>query len=125
MDCHHPNSRIFIEQVAVHFIARLRDIAAYFDSQEEHRFFSSSLLFVYDAHAGEADASDMESQSQAIRSENTGIYMIDFGHVFPIDDEQRGNRDSSDAADVQTKDEGYLHGIKRLIHELELIVKTS
>ena len=71
------------------FIKLLEQILAWFDSQKDLRFYSSSLLFLF-----EGDEEDHKDAAVDLR-------MIDFAHVHPIHD--------------QGKDEGYILGLKNLI----------
>jgi len=76
------------------FFEKLEPINKWFENQFKLRFYSSSLLFVY-----EGDTS---------REPVVKLRMIDFAHVFPIND--------------GGKDDGYLCGLKNLkkyLHELE------
>lgn len=77
------------------FNARLADICAYMRAQRSFRFFCTSLLFVY-------DGADLLAPPDADRAPRVGVYMIDFGHVFPAD--------SGDAP----ADPGYVYGVERL-----------
>jgi len=77
------------------FIEILRKIQAFFDGQRELRFYSSSLLFLYDGKKPE-DATP-----------RVDIRMIDFAHVHEIKD--------------GGKDDGYIFGLKNLIEQLEKI----
>ena len=118
LDCHHSNSS-FVARVAAQFVNRLRDIRDYFDIQEEDRFFSSSLLFVYDADLGGLNIPNMEPRiDKSFVTERTDIFMIDFGHIFPIQDVGSAPK-TGPSKDM--KDEGYLHGTNRLIREFELL----
>eukprot|EP01137_Pigoraptor_chileana_P002076 Opistho-2@40447 len=67
-------------------LSRLYEIRAWFAEQSVYRFYSSSLLFVYE---GDGFSSDVD------------VRCIDFAHVYPICD--------------GGKDEGYVHGIDRVI----------
>lgn len=78
------------------FLERLQQLLFYFEEQSEFLFFASSLLFVYDA-----EPTILPSGKSWYR---TDIFIIDFGHVFPI----------TNAVD---KDFGYLFGLQRLIAE--------
>eukprot|EP01136_Pigoraptor_vietnamica_P044240 Opistho-1_new@20736 len=68
------------------FLARLTDIREWFLRQRLYRFYSSSLLFVYEG----------DGSSAAV-----DVRCIDFAHVYPVRD---GGRD-----------DGYVYGIERVI----------
>lgn len=74
------------------FLERLGEIRAYMEAQSEFHFYCTSLLFVYDG------ADLLNELVQDTASPRVGVYMIDFGHVFP-------------AAEV---DAGYAYGVGRL-----------
>lgn len=77
-------------------IGRLREIRSWFEVQGAHRFYGSSLLFLYDGGVeGAAGAATVD------------VRMIDFPHVWPIRD---GGRDA-----------GYLLGLDTLIAQLEAL----
>jgi len=76
------------------FLEILRKVQAFFEGQRELRFYSSSLLFLYDGKKPE-------------KNPRVDIRMIDFAHVHEIKD---GGRD-----------DGYIFGLKNLIAQLEKI----
>jgi len=76
------------------YLEFLRNLLEFFESQRDLRFYSSSLLFLYDAD---------ESNKKAVPQ----VRMIDFAHVHEITD---GGRD-----------EGYIIGLKNLIAFFEKI----
>jgi len=76
------------------FLEILRKILAFFDGQKELRFYSSSVLFLYDGKKTDA-------------TPKVDIRMIDFAHVHPVTDDGR--------------DEGYIFGLKNLIERIEKI----
>jgi hypothetical protein len=77
------------------FLKQLRVISEWMDNQSDFRFYSSSLLFLYE---GEHNGGD----PKAI------VKMIDFAHVHPITD--------------GGKDEGYIIGLKNTIRILESLL---
>jgi len=76
------------------FIKRLKVFQQWMESQNKLRFYSSSLLFVYDAANNDGAHCHMK--------------MIDFAHVFPIP-ENNG------------RDEGYIIGVRNLISHFDKI----
>jgi len=52
------------------FVEQIKKIAVWFDNQRKFRFYSSSLLFIYDAED----------------TQKWGLKMIDFAHVHDIKD---------------------------------------
>ena len=74
----------------------LKDI---FSRQNHFRFFTSSLLMVYDF----------------VRPyETAGIYMVDFAYTYTYDEVKQ----AMDISTYETRDEGYLQGLKTLAHHL-------
>jgi len=71
------------------FLQILEKINAYFQKQKKSRFYSSSLLLIYDGKSKKGEAAKV------------CLKIIDFAHVHPIKD---GGRD-----------EGYVVGLKNLI----------
>jgi hypothetical protein len=75
-----------------------REVLAWFESQHDARFYSSSILYVYE---GAASADDQEKQGNPV----VLARMIDFAHVHAIKD--------------GGLDDGYLFGIRKLVKYLE------
>jgi len=81
-------------ELVVHFLTHLRKLLAWQSAQDKVMLISSSLLFCYDAHNPTAHG-DMR--------------MIDFAHVYDLK--------------PNTRDDGYVHGLKLLIGYFEQISK--
>jgi len=81
------NGERFRTELVQYFLHELEKVHHFMNTNHTSRFYSSSLLFVYDAKNPQAHGR---------------IKMIDFAHVFDI-------RDGG-------KDDGYLFGLERLIH---------
>ena len=79
--------------------ARVAAVLAWFESQHTYRFYSSSLLFIYEG-ATEAGPPTVD------------LRMIDFAHVFPIQ-EQDG------------VDSGYILGLKNTLNQLDELLRSS
>jgi len=80
------------------FLDKLEEIFDWFRSQKQLRFYSSSLLFLYDAENKKADSP-------------VDLRMIDMAHVHEIKD--------------NGLDDGYLLGLDNLSKNLNLIYKKS
>ena len=91
--------------VVARFVARLREVRAYFAAQSESRFYGSSLLFVYD---GDADGGGCAHDAPV-----ADVRMIDFAHVWPI------------AAGSGGRDEGYLLGIDTVLGVLKGLLASG
>jgi len=81
------------QRVAAAFLARLGPLVQWFEGQCEHRFYSSSLLFIYEG-GGEVVSPPTTPK--------VDLRMIDFAHVWPIQDGPEG------------RDTGYLLGLQSL-----------
>ncbi len=100
---------------------RLSEILAWFDRQTDYRFYSSSLLIVYE---GSVDPKFLDSSQ-------VRVGMVDFTHVygparnkfFSLHDDSLNN---SGLNLIQNqRDEGYIHGLKTLIKCLQIILEES
>jgi len=82
------------------FVKRLLELQEWMQNQTDHRFYSSSLLFLCD---GIVEKKNEEPQ--------VDIRMIDFAHVFPIKD--------------GGKDESYISGLTNLIKFMRSLAGES
>jgi hypothetical protein len=88
-----PNTRICA--VLRRFVARLDQIAALMRSQTQFRFYSSSLLFVYEGDNNKNNSTDETADDPV------SLSMIDMAHVFPFRaDDGVGDNGYSDALDT-------------------------
>jgi hypothetical protein len=85
------------------FMVKLKEVLVYFEKQQAWRFYSSSLLFLYDAN--DKSATPVVSIKMVSFSLSKIKNQIDFAHAFRIED---GGRDA-----------GYLFGLKNLIKHME------
>jgi len=76
------------------FLQLIDPVHGFFKNQSSLRFYSSSLLFIYDGHP---DSNNSQPR----------LKMIDFAHVHPITD--------------NGKDDGYLFGLKNLVEQLNKV----
>jgi len=88
------NGNLIRKEVVQAFLAKLKKIQEFFELQKNLRFYSSSLLFIYEGLDSEPVKVD--------------VRMIDFAHVHEIHD---GGRD-----------DGYILGLKNLIKSFEGLV---
>jgi len=105
-------------------ISRMLDILEYilewFETMNNNqiRFYSSSILFVYDAalcNNNDSSAIVCERLAKSVR-----VNMIDFAHVFHSHDLPEGPSRSGSTTSIRTseslnKDDNYLYGLRRLI----------
>lgn len=86
------NGRGFRKDVLLKFIERLKQlIEAVEDEDHRYRFYSTSLLFIYEGHIEEGDTDVL-----------CDMRMIDFAHTFPY-------------CEGDPKDDGYLFGLRNLL----------
>lgn len=86
-------------------------------SCNQMRFYSSSILFVYDA---DADCEKFEAEVQMNLRASVRVAMIDFAHVFhshttPAGPSRSGSTTSIFHGGENNKDDNYLYGLRRLI----------
>jgi hypothetical protein len=86
-------------------------------SCNQMRFYSSSILFVYDC---DADTDKPEAEDQFNLKSSVRVAMIDFAHVFHSHDTPAGPSRSGSTTSIfnggeQNKDDNYLYGLRRLI----------
>ena len=77
------------------FLKRLKDMERWFATQQQFRFYGTSLLFIYEGDPSAEDPNRVD------------VRMIDFAHVWPIAD--------------SGVDEGYLYGLQSLIQHWEYL----
>jgi len=81
------NGERFRDDLVRYFLAELERVDHFMQNNHKRRFYSSSLLFVYDANNPQPHGR---------------CKMIDFAHVFEI-------------REPNGRDEGYIYGLERLI----------
>lgn len=100
---------------------RLEAILEWFETMNNNqlRFYSSSLLFVYDSSLRK---SQQETNEEALKrlSQSVRVGMIDFAHVFHSHDPPEGPSRSGSGTSIFTsgelnKDDNYLYGLRRLV----------
>lgn len=84
-----------VRKLIYSYIRRLEELLDWMSSQSSFRFYSSSLLFIF-------DAADLSKEAQ--------LKMIDFAHVFPITSENG-------------RDDGYIFGLSGLIARLKSLIE--
>lgn len=98
----------------------LRSVLEWFETMNNNqiRFYSSSILFVYDAAL--CDSVESSDLVCARLAGSVRVSMIDFAHVFHSHDLQEGPSRSGSATSIRTseslnKDDNYLYGLRRLV----------
>jgi len=91
------NGKELRKELIPKFLEKIYQIKEWAESQSDVRLYSSSILFVYDGHKGE------DANNEIV------IKIIDFAHVFKINDEG--------------KDDGYIFGVNNLVQHLEGIAQ--
>ena len=124
------NGRYLRRELLGPVLKKLAELKAVLERQESYRFYSSSLLVIYDGKerpevALDSDAEDLEDLSEESADESAGAYafkpigassvdvrMIDFAHsTF------KGFRDDPTVHDGP--DRGYVFGLESLISIME------
>lgn len=105
-----PLSKIEHKYVVINkILKRLQLLSTWFESENinQLRFFSSSLLIVYDSFTDKSKPQDMILADLA---KNVRVSMIDFAHVFHVHDPV------SSEGDVPSngRDDNYLFGLRKL-----------
>mmetsp|Transcript_19941 Transcript_19941/g.50297 ORF Transcript_19941/g.50297 Transcript_19941/m.50297 type:complete len:86 (+) Transcript_19941:1270-1527(+) len=80
-------------------VGRVEALIRVFDEHPRWRFYSSSVLFVYDADRP---------------NESLQMYWIDFAHVFDIKEQDKGS--------VLEKDNNVLYGLRSLAEMLTALI---
>ena len=100
---------------------RLEHILEWFETKNNSqlRFYSSSLLFVYDSGVEVPDEEATQEVLDQLKS-SVRVSMIDFAHVFHSHDPPEGPSRSGSGTSIFTsgalnKDDNYLYGFRRLI----------
>ncbi len=80
------------------FVTELEELKTFYANQRQYRIYASSILLVYDVNAVRLAV----ERSQKIKRESVKVRMIDFAHVFPMDENQE-------------MDHNFVRGISSLI----------
>ncbi|CAG7835240.1 unnamed protein product [Allacma fusca] len=99
------------QTIAAKLLEKLIPLSKLFDAQRYYSFFSSSLLIVYDADRisklSKGDVNGTHYQPPPNDDDWLRVKMIDFAHVFPLED---------------TLDDNYIFGLDNLIRIFSMIV---
>lgn len=86
----------------------LQEILSWFEEQRHYRFYSSSLLLVYEGSEEDAgpndsaaSAGDTSAPRKTLNKSKVDVRLIDFGHATLVPDNRA--------------DEGFIHGLKKAI----------
>jgi len=101
--------------LASKFLEKLQPILRMMEQKGGFRFYSSSILFIYEGWEGQRDGPEdeegMTAEEAAVRgaqldmAADVDVRMIDFAHVFPMAPDDR--------------DESYLSGLRNLMAVLQ------
>lgn len=102
---------------------RLERLLEWFETKNNNqlRFFSSSLLFVYDSRVSSPNDDKANSDTASERlARSVRVTMIDFAHVFHSHNAPEGPSRSGSGTSICTsgslnKDDNYLYGLRRLV----------
>lgn len=100
---------------------RLERILEWFETMNNNqiRFYSSSLLFIYDSGIRKNEEENNEETLKRL-GQSVRVGMIDFAHVFHSHDPPEGPSRSGSGTSIFTsgnlnKDDNYLYGLRRLV----------
>jgi len=82
------------------YIERLNILLRWMEIQNQYRFYSSSILFIYDSALSTSPTPEMKAD----------VRMIDFAHVSEIKD--------------NGMDSGYIMGLRKLIDILKKLIPS-
>lgn len=93
-------------------LREIEDLLEWFERKNTNqlRFFSSSLLIIYDSHINNQTTTGKSTNTaQDELTKSVRVSMIDFAHVFHVHDETLESGD-----ETKRKDENYIFGLKKL-----------
>lgn len=87
-------------------LEELEDLLEWFEEKNinQLRFFSSSLLIIYDSYINEMSKTTVSIQDELAKS--VKVSMIDFAHVFHVHDDSDRQK--------ERKDDNYIFGLRKL-----------
>lgn len=117
------------EAVIERILARLHDLLKWFENcnNNQLKFFSSSLLIVYDSFMTDADNDDkqeldMNLELDKLIGNSVRASMIDFAHVLHV------HRDPiqgcGDITNNDGKDNNYIYGLRMLVRFFQAIIRS-
>lgn len=104
-------------------LARLHDLLEWFENKNNNqlKFFSSSLLIVYDSFTSdEQELTNLELDELICNS--VGVSMIDFAHVLHV--HKGPMQETGDISIKDGKDGNYIYGLRMLVRFFQIIIKN-
>lgn len=104
--------RAIIERI----LLRLRGLMQVFSelNHDQLKFFSSSLLIVYDKSAGDSAGKDEKTLCEEL-ADSVRVYMIDFAHVFHVHQDCNTQTCETSGEMPDNMDSNYMFGLGKLI----------
>lgn len=113
--CDSENKLRLSKDACSHILRKLSSIHDVLNSKSGIRFYSSSILIVYEGESkGYVELVDAENEDRDDLNMFVDVRMIDFAHSDVFDKEDIANRGV---------DEGYLFGLRNVIHMMERILR--
>lgn len=102
-------------------IARLHDLLDWFENKNSNqlKFYSSSLLIVYDSFMIDGEELSNQEQDKLIGN-SVRVSMIDFAHVLHVHRKQ----DAGDITNREGIDNNYIYGLRMLVRFFKNILKN-
>lgn len=101
---------------------RLRFLIDIVTRQNSLRFYSSSLLIMYEGHMGSASVSE---ESGGETAPSVGIKMIDFANTYHRGQHTNKNKGTTGAPLHSGPDKGYIYGLENLLEMLQNLEMTQ
>ncbi|XP_072041973.1 inositol hexakisphosphate kinase 3-like [Amphiura filiformis] len=114
----HNGHRVRTELIP-HIIHKLQELIHLVSQQNCLRFYSSSLLIMYEGHTGLSGDNNGDSMDLK-RDPSVDIKMIDFANTY-----HKGCKNSSNTAVHNGPDTGYMYGLENLVQMLEKLTVKS
>lgn len=96
-------------------LERIQALLVWFETKniDQLRFFSSSLLIVYDSFIEDQHSRSIEA-IQGDLSNSVRVSMIDFAHVFHVHDDSKAKFSNANIIGSGVKDTNYIFGLRKL-----------
>jgi len=131
------NNKLIHLNILISILEQLYEVLNIMSTQKEFRFYSSSLLIVYegDPNVENFDKKEYKNIGNNLKDQNkivdlslhkaARVYMIDFGHVFAYQNLPLTFDFIPKSKLEDLPDENYVRGVKNLIEILESYLKRS
>ncbi|KAI8062753.1 hypothetical protein BC940DRAFT_336235 [Gongronella butleri] len=100
---------------------RLQALASIMKTMDQYRFYTSSLLIIYDGDAQHAEQKDLPGAPTRVSPHKLDLRIIDFAHCVTRDEVVEQRHAFTYPPSHAGPDLGYLLGLRSLIHAFESI----